>query len=121
MALRLQCFGYKIRLGAYHGDGFKEGVSLTVYDELARWEKYAYGCNELLFHPVRFWFVRGPFTPLLKKFLWSNMPIVSYFLGQSCSAQFTAHFVDLEIFYRVLKSPFCRTLEHTTQSEQPLC
>jgi hypothetical protein len=75
MALRLQCQGYAIRLAAYQGDGFKEGVSLTVYDELARWEKYAYGCNELLFHPLRFWLVRGPFTPLFKKFMGSNMPM----------------------------------------------
>jgi GT2 family glycosyltransferase len=39
MSLRLQAAGYTIRLGAYQGDGYKEGVSLTVYDELARWEK----------------------------------------------------------------------------------
>jgi hypothetical protein len=75
MALRLQCEGYQLRLAGYQGDGFKEGVSLTVYDELARWEKYAYGCNELLFHPVRLWVVRGPFTPLFKKFIGSRMPI----------------------------------------------
>ena len=77
MALRLQTQGYLIRLGAYTADGFKEGVSLTVYDELARWEKYAYGCNELIFHPMRYWFVRGPFTPLFKKFISSNMPLPS--------------------------------------------
>ncbi|KAK4989057.1 hypothetical protein LTR50_003526 [Elasticomyces elasticus] len=77
MALRLQTAGYLVRLGAYTGDGFKEGVSLTVYDELARWEKYAYGCNELIFHPIRYWFTRGPFTPLFKKFMTSNMPLPS--------------------------------------------
>jgi hypothetical protein len=77
MALRLQCAGYTIRLGAYTGDGFKEGVSLTVYDELARWEKYAYGCNELLFHPIRFWIFRGPFTPLFRKFLGSNIRLTA--------------------------------------------
>ena len=77
MALRLQCTGYLVRLGAYTGDGFKEGVSLTVYDELARWEKYAYGCNELIFHPMKYWFVRGPFTPLFRKFIGSNMPLPS--------------------------------------------
>jgi cellulose synthase/poly-beta-1,6-N-acetylglucosamine synthase-like glycosyltransferase len=75
MALRLQTIGYSLRLAAYQGEGFKEGVSLTVYDELARWEKYAYGCNELLFHPLRFWPVRGPFTPLFKRFVTSTMPI----------------------------------------------
>lgn len=39
MSLRLQSEGYYVRLGAYKGEGYKEGVSLTVYDELARWEK----------------------------------------------------------------------------------
>ncbi|KAI4229121.1 MAG: hypothetical protein L6R36_001078 [Xanthoria steineri] len=77
MALRLQCTGYLVRLGAYTGGGFKEGVSLTVYDELARWEKYAYGCNELIFHPVRYWFTKGLFTPLFKKFMGSSMPLPS--------------------------------------------
>lgn len=42
IALRMQVSGYLVRLAAWAGDGFKEGVSLTVYDELARWEKYAY-------------------------------------------------------------------------------
>jgi hypothetical protein len=77
ISLRLQTMGYHVRLGAYCGDGFKEGVSLTVYDELARWEKYAYGCNELLFHPIKFWWRRGPFTPLFKRFIASSMPLGS--------------------------------------------
>lgn len=77
MALRLQCEGYLVRLGAYTGAGFKEGVSLTVYDELARWEKYAYGCNELIFHPLRDWIFKGPFTPLFRKFIGSSMPLPS--------------------------------------------
>lgn len=75
MALRLQCAGYSLRYASYTGEGFKEGVSLTVYDELARWEKYAYGCNELLFHPLRFWIVRGPFTPLFRRFLGSSIAL----------------------------------------------
>ncbi|KAF4124458.1 hypothetical protein GMORB2_5124 [Geosmithia morbida] len=77
MSLRLQCDGYTVRLAAWAGDGFKEGVSLTVYDELARWEKYAYGCNELLFHPVRTWPWRGPFTPLFRRFLLSSIRFTS--------------------------------------------
>ncbi|KAK6361158.1 hypothetical protein TWF730_004902 [Orbilia blumenaviensis] len=41
MALRLQVAGNVVRLATYHGlQGFQEGVSLTIYDELARWEKY---------------------------------------------------------------------------------
>ncbi|KAK4117397.1 hypothetical protein N656DRAFT_699381 [Canariomyces notabilis] len=77
MSLRLQCNGYIIRLAAWAGEGFKEGVSLTVYDELARWEKYAYGCNELLFHPIRQWLWKGPFTPLFRRFLFSNIRFTS--------------------------------------------
>lgn len=44
MSLKLQNAGWRVRYATYCGDGFKEGVSLTVYDELTRWEKYAYGC-----------------------------------------------------------------------------
>lgn len=77
MSLRLQCNGFIIRLAAWAGEGFKEGVSLTVYDELARWEKYAYGCNELLFHPMRKWIYKGPFTPLFRTFLFSNIRFTS--------------------------------------------
>lgn len=43
MALRLQLSGYIIRWATYSEGGFKEGVSLTVDDELNRWQKYAYG------------------------------------------------------------------------------
>ncbi len=77
MSLRLQCDGYIIRLATWANGGFKEGVSLTVYDELARWEKYAYGCNELLFHPIRTWLWRGPFTELFRRFLFSNIRFTS--------------------------------------------
>jgi hypothetical protein len=77
MALRLQVFGYVVRMAAWAGDGFKEGVSLTVYDELTRWEKYAYGCNELVFNPVKYWFTKGPITPLFMRFLRSGMPLGS--------------------------------------------
>ncbi|KIW88925.1 uncharacterized protein Z519_10409 [Cladophialophora bantiana CBS 173.52] len=77
MALRLQTSGYILRLAAYAGQGFKEGVSLTVYDELARWEKYAYGCSELIFHPFAQWFTKGPFTPLFRNFIRSTMPFPS--------------------------------------------
>ncbi|KAK6383810.1 hypothetical protein LTS17_003102 [Exophiala oligosperma] len=76
MALRLQGRGYILRFGTYCGDKFKEGVSLTVYDELARWEKYAYGCAELVFQPFRYWFVRGPFTPMFRRFMCSPMSLM---------------------------------------------
>ncbi|KAL0259452.1 hypothetical protein SLS55_005189 [Diplodia seriata] len=70
MALRLQIEGYVVRLAAWADGGFKEGVSLTV-------EKYAYGCNELMFNPMYQWVYRGPFTPLFRTFIGSSMPLAS--------------------------------------------
>ncbi|EJD40776.1 hypothetical protein AURDEDRAFT_115793 [Auricularia subglabra TFB-10046 SS5] len=77
MALRLQLKGYIIRWATYSNGGFKEGVSLTVDDELNRWQKYAYGCSELMFYPLRQWFKKGPLQPQLHKFIWSNVPLHS--------------------------------------------
>lgn len=79
MSLRLQGAGFLVRLAGYsnNGETYDEGVSLTVYDELMRWEKYAYGCSELLFHPLRYWFTRGPFTKVFRMFLVSPMPFTS--------------------------------------------
>jgi hypothetical protein len=74
MALRLQMKGYIIRWATYSDRGFKEGVSLTVDDELNRWQKYAYGCNELIFNPLIRWWRLGPITKQLRIFIWSNAP-----------------------------------------------
>ncbi|GAB7343119.1 hypothetical protein MBLNU457_1196t1 [Dothideomycetes sp. NU457] len=79
LALRLQTEGYTVRFATYFGTGFKEGVSLTVYDELARWEKYAFGCSELLFNPFRNWPTKSPLTPILRRFLTSRVPLASKF------------------------------------------
>ncbi|KAH8690184.1 glycosyl transferase family group 2-domain-containing protein [Talaromyces proteolyticus] len=79
MSLRLQTAGFVVRLATYDKGEFKEGVSLTAFDELLRWEKYAYGCSELIFHPVYQWIYRGPFTELFRRFLWSNMKISAKF------------------------------------------
>jgi hypothetical protein len=73
ISLRLQMAGNVIRVATYHGDEFKEGVSLTIYDELARWQKYAYGVSEMMFHPLHRWIYKGPFTPLFYTFLGSNI------------------------------------------------
>jgi len=75
MALRLQLKGYIIRWATYSKGGFQEGVSLTVEDELNRWQKYAYGCNELMFNPLIEWWYKGPITKQLRNFVWSSAPI----------------------------------------------
>ncbi|KAH7390820.1 glycosyl transferase family group 2-domain-containing protein, partial [Phaeosphaeria sp. MPI-PUGE-AT-0046c] len=77
IALRLQIAGNIVRLASYHGRGFKEGVSLTIFDELDRWEKYAYGCNELVFNPIHTWLWKGPVTKLFRTFLFSNIQLSS--------------------------------------------
>lgn len=75
MALRLLRQGYIVRWATYSKGGFKEGVSLTVDDELNRWQKYAYGCNELLFNPFVKWLYKGPINPQIHKFMWSPAPL----------------------------------------------
>ena len=44
ISLRLQIAGWRVQYATYWGDGFQEGVSVTVYDELRRGQKYGYGC-----------------------------------------------------------------------------
>ncbi len=41
-----------------------------------RWQKYAYGCNELLFRPLSQWW-RGPISPLIIRYIRSNIPLHS--------------------------------------------
>ncbi|CZT49585.1 uncharacterized protein RSE6_10455 [Rhynchosporium secalis] len=77
MSLRLQHENWTIRFATYTGEGFKEGVSLTIYDEITRWEKYAYGCSELVFHPLKTWPRKGPFTPVIRRFITSKTPIAA--------------------------------------------
>ncbi|KAE9390597.1 hypothetical protein BT96DRAFT_959739 [Gymnopus androsaceus JB14] len=59
MALRLIKKGYVVQWATYSAGRFKEGVSLTVLDEVARWQKYAY----------------RPFSKQLRTFVMSNAPV----------------------------------------------
>ncbi|GJE95303.1 glycosyl transferase family group 2-domain-containing protein [Phanerochaete sordida] len=75
MALRLMLKGYVIRWATYSDGGFKEGVSLTCDDELNRWQKYAYGCSELIFNPIAQWWRKGPVNHQLHMFMWCSAPV----------------------------------------------
>jgi len=55
MALRLILKGYIVRWATYSKGMFKEGVSLSVDDELNRWQKYSYGCNECVLFLLLVW------------------------------------------------------------------
>ncbi|KAK7055869.1 glycosyl transferase family group 2-domain-containing protein [Favolaschia claudopus] len=84
LALRLLLGGYTLRWATYSEGGFKEGVSLTVVDEMARWQKYAYGCDEIIFNPLIRWWRKGPISDQLRGFVWSIAP-VHYKIGMmSC-------------------------------------
>ncbi|KAH7031440.1 glycosyl transferase family group 2-domain-containing protein [Microdochium trichocladiopsis] len=79
VALRLQAKGFVLRLATYDKGEFKEGVSLTVMDELLRWEKYSYGCSELLFNPFYQWIYKGPFASMFYRMIFSNLKTTSKF------------------------------------------
>ncbi|KAK4689771.1 hypothetical protein P7C73_g329, partial [Tremellales sp. Uapishka_1] len=76
-SLRLQMKGWSLRWASYSNGGFQEGVSLTCDDELNRWQKYGYGCSELLFNPISQWFTKGPVTRLFYSFVWAEIPLHS--------------------------------------------
>lgn len=54
----VQVKGFIGRYITYTGPEFKEGLSLTVHDEITRWRKYAFGCSELVFNPLKQWMFR---------------------------------------------------------------
>jgi len=70
--MRLLKGGWGIRWATYSNHGFKEGVSLTVDDELNRWMKYTFGVNELLFNPFIHWFRHGPISHQIHNFIWAK-------------------------------------------------
>ena len=50
-----QVKGYIGRYITYTGPDFKEGLSLSIHDEISRMRKYAFGCSELVFNPLSQW------------------------------------------------------------------
>jgi len=83
MSIRLLMKGYITRWATYSNDEYLEGVSLTCDDELNRWQKYAFGVSELIFHPVHKWY-KGPITPLWRRFMWAKeIPVHAKFSNSS--------------------------------------
>jgi cellulose synthase/poly-beta-1,6-N-acetylglucosamine synthase-like glycosyltransferase len=77
LSMRLQDAKYIGRYLSYI-DGFEEGVSLNVVDEIVRLQKYAYGVNEILVNPLRLWCKKGIFCSVFKQYLLSpNITIAS--------------------------------------------
>ena len=68
------CPSWIFRWATYSKGGFKEGVSLSVDDELNRWQKYSYGCNEWVFDSSIRPFHPFPFQPLLSMITFFDNP-----------------------------------------------
>ncbi|KAG1743596.1 uncharacterized protein EDB91DRAFT_1038930, partial [Suillus paluster] len=43
--------------------------------QLNQWQKYSYGCSELIFNPLIEWWRKGPINKQLRIFVWSNAPV----------------------------------------------
>lgn len=78
-----QVKGYHGRYVTYTGNGFQEGVSLTVHDEIIRFQKYSFGAAEMMFNPLTKWY-KGPISSLYWNYLlskspwWSKITVTSY-------------------------------------------
>jgi len=78
MALRLQVWGYVVRMAAWAGEASKKACPSQFMTSLQDWEKYAYGLQRAgVPIPVKYWLTKGPITPLFRRFLVSGMPIGS--------------------------------------------
>jgi len=75
LALRLQTMGYVIRWVTYSHGGFKEGVPLTVDDEIARWQRFSFGWSYLTLNPLSAWMQLGPINEKMWAFCRSNVPL----------------------------------------------
>lgn len=113
MALKLQLKGYIVRWATYSDEGFTEGVSFTPEDEVTRYQKYAYGCSEIVFNPLRYWITRSPFSKLFREFLVSNVPLAYKFATLSYLSTYYALAVSfpLGITMFVVQGLFQDTLD----------
>ncbi|VBB18155.1 hypothetical protein YASMINEVIRUS_618 [Yasminevirus sp. GU-2018] len=71
-SMRLQAEGFVTRYITYCGEGFMEGVSLDVLEEISRLKKYSYGTSEIMFNPIRYWLSKGIFGNVFKRYIFSK-------------------------------------------------
>ncbi|GAA5856984.1 hypothetical protein JCM8547_008495 [Rhodosporidiobolus lusitaniae] len=108
MTLCLNRAGYITRWATYSNKEFKEGVSLSCDDELNRWQKYAFGCSEMVFNPLKNWWNRGPFSPLYRRYLWGSTPLPTKVSASAYIASYWAIAVapPLTLVYYLLEGWF---------------
>jgi cellulose synthase/poly-beta-1,6-N-acetylglucosamine synthase-like glycosyltransferase len=115
ISMRLLMAGYITRWATYSNNGFLEGVSLTAQDELNRWQKYAFGVSELLFHPLYQWIYKGPFTHLFSSYVMAKQ-IPTHAKFGSASYMFSYYAIavafPLTIGLTLAQAWFAPTLDH---------
>ncbi|KAK9919061.1 hypothetical protein WJX75_009087 [Coccomyxa subellipsoidea] len=117
MSVRLQIRGYIGRYISYTGAGFQEGLSLTIHDEVTRYCKYAYGCSEMLFNPVRQWLRCGVFSKLfisyirLRNIPWYTKVSTMAYMGTYFALAMSWPFTLLNCFLAKYSEAFVRAFQ----------
>mmetsp|Transcript_26872 Transcript_26872/g.62842 ORF Transcript_26872/g.62842 Transcript_26872/m.62842 type:complete len:849 (+) Transcript_26872:104-2650(+) len=87
LMIHLYNLGFNGRYVNYPDCEFQEGITRTFDEEAGRHRKFALGAHELIFNSFNSWIGNGPFTPLFKTFLRSDIPsyykvfLTSYLFG----------------------------------------
>ena len=85
--IHLYNLGFNGRYVNYPDCEFQEGITRTFDEEAGRHRKFALGAHELMFNSFNSWIGNGPFSPLFKTFLKSDIPsyykvfLTSYLFG----------------------------------------
>ena len=74
LMIHLYNMGYDGRYVAYPDCESQEGVTRTFDEEAGRHRKFSIGSHELVFNPFQEMLSHGPFTPLFRTFLHSDIP-----------------------------------------------
>lgn len=74
-------------------------VPKGVYDRLNRWQKYAWGCSEMVFNPLRHWFTRSPFSSLYRTFLRGPAPLA---FKLSCTSYISSYWLAPEPGFQMI-------------------
>ena len=92
--LRIQIAAYRSKLSQYSADpqsgAFEQNVSLQVTDYIGWTGRMAYGASRIVFNPVYRWIWQGPFTPIFRAILTSNITLAEKVdFCRFCAAPFT--------------------------------
>ena len=87
LMIHLYNLGFNGRYVNYPDCEFQEGITRTFDEEAGRHRKFALGAHELMFNSFNSWIGQGPFSPLFRTFLKSDIPsyykvfLTSYLFG----------------------------------------